>query len=50
MLAGLGRFGLYGGLVLLESVSRVAVGVLLVIGVSGVLPNEPQLDCYAVHR
>ena len=35
MLAGLGRFGLYGGLVLLESASRVAVGVLLVIGVSG---------------
>ena len=34
-LAGLRRFGLYGGLVLLESISRVAVGVLLVIGVSG---------------
>ncbi len=34
-LAGQRMFGLYGGLVLLEASSRVAVGILLVVGVSG---------------
>jgi O-antigen/teichoic acid export membrane protein len=33
-LAGHGRFGLYGGLVLMESASRVVVAVLLVLGVA----------------
>ena len=32
-LAGQRRFGLYGGLVLMESASRVVFGVLLVTGV-----------------
>ena len=32
-LAGEQRFGLYGGLVLMESASRVVFGVLLIVGV-----------------